>query len=60
MRSLLSFVVLLFAAVVAAVSTTGNRLLVLADNVDSDKLAYGAFLADLRGIGVSGLVMGMT
>ena len=52
MRSLLSFVVLLFAAVVAAVSTTGSRLLVIAEDVDGDKLAYSAFLADLRGKGV--------
>lgn len=51
MRSLLSFVVLLFAAVVAAVSTTGNRLLVVLEDV-GEKVAYGTFLGDLKGKGV--------
>jgi oligosaccharyltransferase complex subunit beta len=46
MRSILSVFVLLFAAVASAASTTGNRLLVLLDDV-ADKDAYSKFLGDL-------------
>ena len=42
---------LCFAAVVAAVSTAGNRLLVVLDDVE-EKLAYSTFLGDLKGKGV--------
>ena len=48
MRSLLSLVVLLFAAIVSAASTSGNRLLVVADDV-ADKDAYSKFFGDLAG-----------
>ena len=48
MRSLLSLVVLLFAAIVSAASTSGNRLLVVADDV-ADKEAYTTFFGDLAG-----------
>lgn len=50
MRTILSFVVLLFASVVAALSTTGNRLLVVLEDV-AEKAAYGTFLGDLKGKG---------
>ncbi|KAH7208139.1 Dolichyl-diphosphooligosaccharide--protein glycosyltransferase subunit WBP1 [Fusarium oxysporum] len=46
MRSLLSLVVFLFAALVSAVSTTGNRLLVILDT-PKDKEAYTTFFRDL-------------
>jgi oligosaccharyltransferase complex subunit beta len=46
MRSLLSVAVLLFAAIVSAVSTAGDRLLVVADDV-ADTEAYGKFFEDL-------------
>ncbi|KAJ4022956.1 oligosaccharyl transferase glycoprotein complex, beta subunit [Fusarium irregulare] len=46
MRSLLSLVLFLFAAVVSAVSTAGNRLLVVLDSPD-DKKAYTTFFGDL-------------
>ncbi|KLP07223.1 related to oligosaccharyltransferase 48K subunit [Fusarium fujikuroi] len=46
MRSLLSLVVFLFAALVSAVSTTGNRLLVILDT-PKDKEAYSTFFRDL-------------
>ncbi|KAF4455601.1 oligosaccharyl transferase complex subunit OST4 [Fusarium austroafricanum] len=46
MRSLLSLVVFFFAALVSAVSTSGNRLLVVLDNV-TDKEAYTTFFRDL-------------
>lgn len=48
MRSLLSLLALLLAAVVSAVSTTGNRLLVVLDDV-AEKEAYGYFISDLKG-----------
>ncbi|KFH45645.1 Dolichyl-diphosphooligosaccharide--protein glycosyltransferase subunit-like protein [Hapsidospora chrysogenum ATCC 11550] len=47
MRSLLSVAVLLFAAIVSAVSTTDDRLLVVADDV-ADTEAYGEFFEDLE------------
>ncbi|KAG5924729.1 hypothetical protein E4U42_004557 [Claviceps africana] len=50
MRTLLSAVVLLLAAVVSAVSTTGNRLLVVLDDV-ADKDHYKHFFGDLAGRG---------
>jgi oligosaccharyltransferase complex subunit beta len=49
MRSLLSLVVFLFAALVSAVSTTGNRLLVILDT-PKDKEAYTTFFRDLSGM----------
>jgi len=49
MRSLLSLVLFLFAALVSAVSTAGNRLLVVLDSPD-DKKAYTTFFGDLSGI----------
>lgn len=48
MRSLVSLLVLLFAAIVSAVSTSGSRLLVVADDV-ADKDAYTKFFGDLAG-----------
>ncbi|KAK0655902.1 Dolichyl-diphosphooligosaccharide--protein glycosyltransferase subunit WBP1 [Cercophora newfieldiana] len=50
MRSLVSFVVLLFVAVVSAISTTGNRLLVVLEDV-AEKEGYSKFLGDLEGRG---------
>jgi len=47
MRSLLSFVALLFVAVVSAISTTGDRLLVVLDEV-AEKDGYSKFLGDLE------------
>ncbi|KAL7793707.1 Dolichyl-diphosphooligosaccharide--protein glycosyltransferase subunit WBP1 [Trichoderma ceciliae] len=54
MRSLLSVAALLCAAAVSAVSTAGNRLLVVLDDV-AEKDTYGQFLGDLtaRGFDVS-------
>ncbi|KAM0342084.1 hypothetical protein ACHAPU_009697 [Fusarium lateritium] len=54
MRSLLSLALFLFAALVSAVSTVGNRLLVVLDNPE-DKEAYTTFFRDLteRGYDVS-------
>jgi oligosaccharyltransferase complex subunit beta len=49
MRSLLSLVLFLFAALVSAVSTAGNRLLVVLDS-PKDKEAYTTFFHDLSGI----------
>lgn len=49
MKSLFSFLVLLLAAVVQAVSSTGSRLLVILDNV-ADKDRYSTFLGDLAGM----------
>lgn len=48
MQTILSAAVLLLAAVVSAVSTTGNRLLVVLDNV-ADKDNYKQFFGDLTG-----------
>jgi oligosaccharyltransferase complex subunit beta len=48
MRSLLSLVLLLFAARVSAAGTAGNRLLVVLDAVE-EKEAYSTFFADLNG-----------
>ncbi|KJZ75822.1 hypothetical protein HIM_04646 [Hirsutella minnesotensis 3608] len=50
MRSLLGLIVLLFAAAAAALSTTGNRLLAILDNVD-DKALYSQFFGDLKARG---------
>ncbi|KAM4063717.1 oligosaccharyltransferase 48 kDa subunit beta domain-containing protein [Hirsutella rhossiliensis] len=47
MRSFISLVVLLFAAAAAALSTAGNRLLAVLDNV-ADRDAYSQFLGDLK------------
>ncbi|KAG5988926.1 hypothetical protein E4U54_004494 [Claviceps lovelessii] len=54
MQTILSAAVLLLAAVVSAVSTTGNRLLVVLDNV-ADKDNYKQFFGDLteRGYQIS-------
>lgn len=49
MRSLISFGVLLFAAVAQAVSSSGDRLLVVLDNV-ADKTGYTKFFGDLEGM----------
>jgi oligosaccharyltransferase complex subunit beta len=48
MWSLLSAAALLYAAAVSAVSTAGNRLLVVLDDV-AEKDTYGQFLGDLTG-----------
>lgn len=48
MRSIASAAVLLLAAVVSAVSTAGNRLLVVLDDV-SEKNNYNQFFGDLKG-----------
>jgi len=47
MKSLLSYLVLAFVSVVAAISTTGDRLLVVLDDV-ADKAIYSKFLGDLE------------
>lgn len=49
MWSILSVAAALFAAAVSAVSTSGNRLLVVLDDV-AEKEAYGQFLGDLTGV----------
>lgn len=48
MRSLVSFALLLFTALVSALSSAGNRLLVVVDNVE-EKDAYSIFFTDLAG-----------
>lgn len=48
MRSLFALLVCLFAAAVAALSTSGNRLLVVLDDV-AEKESYSQFLGDLEG-----------
>lgn len=48
MRSLLSLALFLFAALVSAVSTAGNRLLVVFDKPE-DKDSYTTFFRDLTG-----------
>ena len=48
MQTILSAAVLLLAAVASAVSTTGNRLLVVLDNV-AEKDDYKQFFGDLTG-----------
>lgn len=48
MRSFLGTAIFLFAAVVSAVSTAGNRLLVVLDDV-ADKDNYKQFFGDLTG-----------
>ncbi|PON10392.1 hypothetical protein C2W62_50310 [Candidatus Entotheonella serta] len=48
MRSVLGVVVCAFAAAVSAVSTTGNRLLVVLDDA-AEKDAYSQFFGDLTG-----------
>ncbi|KAK5656203.1 hypothetical protein OQA88_4964 [Cercophora sp. LCS_1] len=50
MRSLLSFCLLVLVSVVSAISTTGNRLLVVLDDV-ADKADYSKFLGDLESRG---------
>ncbi|KAI9163976.1 Dolichyl-diphosphooligosaccharide--protein glycosyltransferase subunit wbp1 [Paramyrothecium foliicola] len=54
MRSFLSLAVLLFAAIASALSTSGNRLLVVLDEL-AEKEAYGYFFGDLsaRGFQIS-------
>lgn len=48
MRSLIKLALLLFAVAAAAMSTAGNRLLVVLDNV-ADQDAYAQFFGDLKG-----------
>ncbi|KAF4980314.1 hypothetical protein FZEAL_3631 [Fusarium zealandicum] len=48
MRSLTSLVLFLFAALVSAAGTAGNRLLVVLDGVE-EKEAYSTFFGDLNG-----------
>ncbi|KAJ4298640.1 oligosaccharyl transferase glycoprotein complex, beta subunit [Collariella sp. IMI 366227] len=50
MKSLFSVFVVLFAAVVSALSTSGDRLLVILENV-ADKENYSKFLGDLESRG---------
>jgi len=47
MRSLFSIFVFVFAAVVSAISTSGNRLLAILDDV-ADKENYSKFVGDLE------------
>src|SRR3569833_1207268 len=49
MKSFTSFLVLLLAAVVQAVSSSGNRLVAIFDDL-SDKASYSKFLGDLEGV----------
>jgi oligosaccharyltransferase complex subunit beta len=48
MRSLVSFLLLLLAAVAQAVSSSGERLLVVLDDV-AEKAEYSKFFGDLEG-----------
>lgn len=48
MKALLSFLLLLLAAVANAVSSRGNRVLALFDE-ETEKDQYSQFLADLKG-----------
>ncbi|KAI0395610.1 Dolichyl-diphosphooligosaccharide--protein glycosyltransferase subunit WBP1 [Xylariaceae sp. FL0594] len=50
MRSLVSFLLLLLVAVVQAISSSGDRLLVILEDV-GDKAKYSKFLSDLEGRG---------
>ncbi|KAK0729866.1 Dolichyl-diphosphooligosaccharide--protein glycosyltransferase subunit WBP1 [Lasiosphaeris hirsuta] len=50
MRSLLSFFAFLFVAAVSAISTTGDRLLVVLDDV-TEKAGYSRFFGDLESRG---------
>ncbi|KAI3321628.1 Dolichyl-diphosphooligosaccharide-protein glycosyltransferase 48kDa subunit [Xylariaceae sp. AK1471] len=50
MRSLVSLLVLLLVAAVEAISSSGNRLLVILEDV-ADKAGYSKFLGDLEGRG---------
>ncbi|KAK3330482.1 oligosaccharyl transferase-like protein [Apodospora peruviana] len=50
MRSLLSVLLVVFVAVVSAISTTGDRLLVILEDV-ADKASYSTFLGDLESRG---------
>ncbi|KAI1815406.1 Dolichyl-diphosphooligosaccharide--protein glycosyltransferase subunit WBP1 [Poronia punctata] len=50
MRSLVSFLLLCLVAAVQAVSSSGNRLLVVLENV-ADKAGYSKFFGDLEGRG---------
>ncbi|KAK0749416.1 Dolichyl-diphosphooligosaccharide--protein glycosyltransferase subunit WBP1 [Schizothecium vesticola] len=50
MRSLLSFAVLVLATVVSAISTTGDRLLVVLDDA-AEQAGYSKFLGDLKSRG---------
>ncbi|KAK0703520.1 Dolichyl-diphosphooligosaccharide--protein glycosyltransferase subunit WBP1 [Lasiosphaeria miniovina] len=49
MRSLLSFFALVWAVAVSAISTTGDRLLVVLDDV-ADQSSYSKFLGDLTSL----------
>jgi hypothetical protein len=49
MRSFSSLLVCLFVAAVSALSTSGNRLLVILDDV-AEKVNYSKFLADLESV----------
>ncbi len=49
MKSLISFVVLLFAALVHAIRSGGDRLLVVLEDV-AEKDGYSKFLGDLEGV----------
>ena len=49
MKSLVSVLVLLFVAVAQALSSTGNRVLAIFEDV-SEKATYSKFLGDLTGI----------
>lgn len=48
MKSFLSFSFLLLATLVSAISSTGDRLLAVLDDV-ADKASYSKFLGDLKG-----------
>lgn len=48
MKSLISFVVLLWASLVCAISSSGDRLLVVLEDV-AEKESYSKFLGDLEG-----------
>ncbi|KAI0013821.1 Dolichyl-diphosphooligosaccharide-protein glycosyltransferase 48kDa subunit [Xylariaceae sp. FL0662B] len=50
MKSLVSFIVLLLVAAVQAISSSGNRLLVVLEDV-AEKAGYSKFLGDLGGRG---------
>lgn len=55
MWSILSVAALVYAAAVSAVSTAGNRLLVVLDDV-AEKDLYSQFLGDLTGASLRGML----
>lgn len=51
MKSLFTFLALLLASVVSAISSSGDRLLAVFDDV-ADKAGYSKFLGDLESLSI--------